>query len=247
MADQSAGQISMTNEAKSPVVEVDIEQSWRQVLEPEFSKPYFKQLTDFVKDEYKSAQLFPPGPEIFNAFAKTPFDQVKVVILGQDPYHGLGQAHGLSFSVKPGVKLPPSLQNIYKELSHDLGEDSASDLSKIAKRDGDLTHWAEQGVLLLNSTLTVRAHTPGSHQNNGWEEFTDAAIRALAENKQNLVFILWGAYAQKKGAVIDEAKHLVLKSPHPSPFSANRGFFGSRPFSKANAYLEAHGREVIRW
>ena len=206
-------------------------------IEPEFEKDYFRTLTDFVKSEYSQYQIFPPGKLIFNAFNLCPFDKVKVVIIGQDPYHGPGQAHGLCFSVNDGVPFPPSLVNIFKEIKADIGTD--------APATGNLTRWAEQGVLLLNATLTVRAHQAGSHQNRGWETFTDAAIRALAEEKENLVFILWGSYAQKKGAFIDRNKHLVLTSAHPSPLSAYNGFFGNKQFSKTNAYLREHGEKEI--
>lgn len=220
-------------------MEVRIEQSWKEALAAEWEKPYFAELTRFVREEYGRAQVFPPGRQIFAAFDATPFHKVKVVILGQDPYHDDGQANGLCFSVNDGVALPPSLLNIYKELNDDLG---------IAPRaSGDLSHWARQGVLLLNATLTVRAHQAGSHQNRGWEQFTDEAIMRLATEREHLVFILWGAYAQRKGAFINRMKHLVLTSAHPSPLSAYRGFFGSRPFSRANEYLAAHGIEPIRW
>ena len=218
---------------------VKIEDSWKKVLGEEFEKDYFRTLVDFVKREYASSQVFPPGNEIFAAFDATPFDRVKVVILGQDPYHGPGQAHGLCFSVNDGIPFPPSLQNIFKEIHDDLGTPIPT--------TGNLTRWAEQGVLLLNATLTVRAHQAGSHQRQGWEEFTDAAIRALAENREHLVFILWGAYAQKKGAFIDRNKHLVLTSVHPSPLSAYHGFFGNKHFSRANEYLIQHGEEPIKW
>lgn len=219
-------------------MDVKIEPSWKKILEHEFEKEYFRELTEFVKNEYESKKVYPPPKFIFRAFELTPFDQVKVVIIGQDPYHGTGQANGLCFAVNKGVRLPPSLQNIYKELKSDLGKDPNYP-------DGDLEGWARQGVLLLNATLTVRASDAGSHQNKGWEEFTDAVIRILAEQKESLVFILWGAYAQKKGAVIDETKHLVIKSPHPSPFSAHNGFFGSQPFSKCNNYLSLIGEDNI--
>ena len=208
-------------------------------IEPEFEKDYFRTLTDFVKSEYSQYQIFPPGKLIFNAFNLCPFDKVKVVIIGQDPYHGPGQAHGLCFSVNDGVPFPPSLVNIFKEIKADIGSD--------APTTGNLTRWAEQGVLLLNATLTVRAHQAGSHQNRGWETFTDAAIRALAEEKENLVFILWGSYAQKKGAFIDRNKHLVLTSAHPSPLSAYNGFFGNKHFSRTNDYLKTHGKTEIAW
>ena len=208
-------------------------------MQPEFEKDYFIKLTDFVRNEYASTQIYPPGKLIFNAFNLCPFDKAKVVIIGQDPYHGPGQAHGLCFSVNDGVAFPPSLKNIFKEIQDDLG---------IPVPDsGNLTRWANQGVLLLNATLTVRAHQAGSHQKKGWEEFTDAAIRALAEQREHLVFILWGAYAQKKGAFIDRNKHLVLASAHPSPLSAYNGFFGNKHFSRANEYLMAHGETPVSW
>lgn len=218
---------------------VKIEESWRVELADEWDKPYFKRLVDFVHDEYKRFQVFPPGRKIFAAFDATPFDKVKVVIIGQDPYHDVGQANGMCFSVGDGVSFPPSLVNIFKEIHDDLG--------KPIPTSGDLTRWARQGVLLLNSTLTVRAHSAGSHQNRGWEEFTDEVILHLASKRDNLVFILWGAYAIKKGAFIDRSRHLVLTSPHPSPLSAHRGFFGNKHFSRTNEYLVAHGKEPIDW
>ena len=218
---------------------VKIEESWRTELAEEWDKPYFKHLVDFVHDEYKQFQIFPPGRKIFAAFDATPFDKVKVVIIGQDPYHDVGQANGMCFSVGDGVPFPPSLVNIFKEIHDDLG--------KPIPASGDLTRWARQGVLLLNSILTVRAHSAGSHQNRGWEEFTDEVILHLASKRDNLVFILWGAYAIKKGAFIDRTRHLVLTSPHPSPLSAHRGFFGNKHFSRANEYLVAHGKEPIDW
>lgn len=218
---------------------VKIEESWRVELVDEWDKPYFKRLVDFVHDEYKQFQVFPPGRKIFAAFDATPFDKVKVVIIGQDPYHDVGQANGMCFSVGDGVPFPPSLVNIFKEIHDDLG--------KPIPTSGDLTRWARQGVLLLNSTLTVRAHSAGSHQNRGWEEFTDEVILHLASKRDNLVFILWGAYAIKKGAFIDRSRHLVLTSPHPSPLSAHRGFFGNKHFSRTNEYLVAHGKEPINW
>jgi uracil-DNA glycosylase len=221
-------------------MEVAIEPSWKEVLKDEFEKPYFKDLTAFVKEEYASASVYPHPKSIFNAFTLTPFDQVKVVILGQDPYHGPKQAHGLSFSVTEGVRNPPSLQNMFKEIESDLGV-------KPDVVNGDLTRWATQGVLLLNATLTVRAHTPGSHQKKGWEEFTDAVIKALSDGREHLVFILWGNYAKAKGAHIDRTKHLVIESAHPSPFSAYNGFFGSKPFSKANEYLESYDKIPVDW
>ena len=218
---------------------VNIEESWRGHLQPEFEKPYFSALTNFVREEYKQTTVFPPGKLIFNAFNLGPFDKVKVVIMGQDPYHGPGQAHGLCFSVNDGIPFPPSLLNVFKEIKSDIGTD--------APKSGNLIRWAEQGVLLLNATLTVRAHQAGSHQKRGWETFTDAAIRALAEQREHLVFILWGAYAQKKGAFIDRSKHLVLTSAHPSPLSAYNGFFGNKHFSRTNDYLKAHGETEIAW
>lgn len=220
-------------------MDVQIEESWKQILSAEFEKDYFRQLTDFVRNEYRSTTVYPPGKLIFNAFNLCPFEQVKVVIIGQDPYHGPGQAHGLCFSVNDNVPFPPSLRNIFKEIQDDLG--------KPIPESGNLTRWAKQGVLLLNVTLTVRAHQAGSHQRRGWEEFTDAAIRALAEQREHLVFILWGAYAQKKGAFIDRSRHLVLTSVHPSPLSAHNGFFGNRHFSRANEYLQQHGQTPIEW
>ena len=220
-------------------MDVKIEPSWKEVLKEEFDKSYFKNLVEFVRLEYQSQKVYPPGKLIFSAFDHTPFDKVKVVLIGQDPYHGAGQAHGLSFSVPEGIAQPPSLKNIFKELNTDLG----IPIAKI----GNLERWADQGVLLLNATLTVRASQAGSHQKKGWEEFTDAAIRKLSEQKENLVFILWGAYAQKKGSIIDTEKHFIIKSPHPSPFSAYNGFFGSKPFSRTNAHLKSLGKEEINW
>ena len=220
-------------------MDVRIEPSWKQQLQEEFDKPYFEKLVTFVKDEYKHFRIYHPGNLIFNAFNHCPVDKTKVVILGQDPYHGPGQAHGLCFSVPEGIEQPPSLQNIFKEIHDDIG-------TPIPK-SGNLERWADQGVLLLNATLTVRAHCAGSHQNKGWETFTDAAIRALAEEKENLVFILWGSYAQKKGAFIDRNKHLVLTSAHPSPLSAYNGFFGNKHFSRTNDYLKANGETEIIW
>lgn len=221
-------------------MDVKIEDSWKMQLVPEFEKKYFSDLVRFIKDEYAKHRIFPPGKLIFNAFNTCPFDKVKVVIIGQDPYHGTGQAHGLCFSVPDGVEQPPSLRNIFKEIQEDTGTP--------VPRSGNLERWAHQGVLLLNAILTVRAHNAGSHQGKGWEEFTDAAIRRLAEKRENIVFMLWGNYAQRKGAFIDPKKHLVLKSVHPSPLSANRGgWFGNKHFSKANAYLEAHGISPVIW
>jgi uracil-DNA glycosylase len=218
---------------------VQLEESWKRHLSGEFEKDYFIRLTDFVRSEYRQYTIYPPGKLIFNAFNLCPFDKTNVVIIGQDPYHGDGQAHGLCFSVNDGVAFPPSLVNIFKEIKADTGKD--------APKTGDLTHWAEQGVLLLNATLTVRAHQAGSHQRRGWEEFTDAAIRALNDDRENLVFILWGAYAQKKGAFIDRHRHLVLSSAHPSPLSAYNGFFGNHHFSLTNQYLREHGKPEIDW
>lgn len=220
-------------------MQVKIEESWQNVLKDEFEKPYFQQLIGFVKDEYAAQAIYPRGKDIFHAFEKCPFDAVKVVILGQDPYHGAGQANGLAFSVNDGVRLPPSLLNVFKELQADLG--------KPIPKTGNLDRWAEQGVLLLNATLTVRAGQAGSHQNKGWEEFTDAVIQKVSDLKEHVVFILWGAYAQKKGARIDSSKHCIIRSAHPSPFAADRGFFGSRPFSKANTYLREHKLPEIDW
>jgi len=220
-------------------MDVKIASSWKSHLSAEFEKPYFLQLIEFVKSEYQQNTVYPPGKEIFRAFDRCDVEQVKVVIIGQDPYHGPGQANGLCFSVSDGVRVPPSLVNIFKEIH--------ADLSIPMPASGDLERWAEQGVLLLNATLTVRASTPGSHQNKGWETFTDAVIKTISDQKESLVFLLWGAYAQKKGEVIDRNKHLVLMSAHPSPFSADRGFFGCKHFSKANAYLKSKGLEEIDW
>ena len=220
-------------------MEVRIEQTWKAVLHEEFEKDYFKELTGFVRNEYKTKPIFPPAPLIFNAFDQCPFDKVKVVIIGQDPYHGDGQAHGLCFSVNDGVVLPPSLLNIFKEIERDLG--------KPAPASGNLTRWAQQGVLLLNATLTVQAHMAGSHQGKGWETFTDAVIHKLATEKKHLVFMLWGSYAQKKGAFIHPNRHLVLKSVHPSPLSAYRGFIGNNHFSLTNRYLKEKGETEINW
>lgn len=218
---------------------VKIHQSWKTRLSDEFEKPYFQSLVEFVKSEYQTHKTYPKAKEIFNAFDFSPFEDTRVVIIGQDPYHGEGQAHGLCFSVNEGVKSPPSLQNIFKEIKDDLGAQIPP--------NGNLERWAKQGVLLLNATLTVRAHQAGSHQNKGWEEFTDAVIKVLSEEKENLVFLLWGAYAQKKGAVIDKQKHLVLESAHPSPFAAHRGFFGNKHFSKTNTYLKEKGLPLVEW
>lgn len=260
-------------------MDVRIEESWKKHLAPEFEKPYFKTLTEFVREEYKSKSIYPPPKDIFRAFDLTPFDKVKVVILGQDPYHGANQANGLCFAVHEGLRTPPSLQNIFKEIESDLGHPSGVELSKMDAVRGaqgtgdepyktygeehvpqrndemrrfrkspnpDLSRWAKQGVLLLNATLTVEAGKAGSHQSKGWEEFTDAAIQALSDERDNLVFILWGNYAKQKGARIDRAKHCVLESAHPSPFSADR-FFGTKPFSKTNEYLVQHDQTPIEW
>jgi uracil-DNA glycosylase len=219
---------------------IALEPTWKDRLAGEFSKPYLLDLKSFLKEEKtKKKVIFPRGTEYFAALNETPFDSVKVVILGQDPYHGPNQAHGLCFSVKPGVDIPPSLRNIYQELHSDLGIQKPS--------HGCLTAWAKQGVLLLNATLTVEAGKAGSHQKRGWEAFTDRVIDALNRERENIVFVLWGSYAQKKGEFIDTGKHLVLKSPHPSPLSAHRGFLGSKPFSKINSYLKAHGQTPIDW
>lgn len=218
---------------------VKIEDSWKKQLAEEFEKPYFAQLTEFVRSEYSTGTIYPPAKLIFNAFDHCPFDKVKVVIIGQDPYHGAGQANGLCFSVNKGIAMPPSLVNIFKEIAADTG--------KPMPTDGDLTRWSDQGVLLLNATLTVRAGNAGSHQRRGWEEFTDAAIRILAEKRENIVFILWGSYAQRKGAFIDRNKHLVLTSPHPSPLSAYAGFFGNHHFTLTNDFLVKNGKEPIDW
>jgi uracil-DNA glycosylase len=220
-------------------MEVKIEAGWKEKLQGEFEKDYFSALTAFIREEYRTKQVFPPGNKIFNAFDLCPFDRVRVVIIGQDPYHNYGQAHGLCFSVTDGTEFPPSLVNIFKELNRDLGIQ--------VPRSGNLERWARQGVLLLNAILTVRAHQALSHQNKGWERFTDAAISALNHHRENLVFMLWGAYAQNKGASIDESKHLVLKTVHPSPLSASRGFFGCSHFSRCNEWLSARGLEPIEW
>lgn len=220
---------------------VRIEESWKEVLQKEFAKPYFKELTEKVREEYRNpnVRIFPPGKEIFSAFDTCPFKDTKVVIIGQDPYHGVGQANGLCFSVAPGVKMPPSLINIFKEVSEDTGSPFPA--------NGDLTRWAKQGVLLLNSSLTVREGFPASHSGIGWEEFTDAVVEKLNKEKDNLVFMLWGSHAIRKGEKIDRNRHLVLTSPHPSPLSAHRGFFGNHHFSKANEYLKTHGKDEIIW
>jgi uracil-DNA glycosylase len=220
------------------MTEVRIEKSWKEKLADEFQKNYFIQLTEFVKDSYKKSSVYPAPRHIFRAFDECPFDAVKVVIVGQDPYHGEGQANGLCFAVPTGIHVPPSLLNIFKELESDLGH--------TVSRDADLSRWAQQGVLLLNATLTVEAGLAGSHQGKGWEEFTDAALGKVAHEREHIVFILWGNYARKKGAFIDRTKHLVIESAHPSPLSAHNGFFGSEPFSKTNEYLRKYNKE-IRW
>jgi len=221
------------------MMEIRIEQSWKEQLKDEFDKPYFTDLTHFVRSEYETQKIYPPGKLIFNAFEKCPFNKAKVVILGQDPYHEPGQAHGLCFSVPDGVSLPPSLQNIFKEIQNDLGIPVPS--------SGNLERWSEQGVFLLNATLTVRAHQAGSHQKKGWETFTDKVIELLSNSREHLVFLLWGAFAQRKGELISGTRHLVLKSVHPSPLSAHRGFFDNHQFSKTNEYLINHGKEPINW
>ena len=220
-------------------MDVKIDSSWKSRLANEFNAPYFEQLTNFVRDAYTHHQIFPPAKLIFNAFDLCPFDKVKVVIIGQDPYHGLGQAHGLSFSVNENIPLPPSLKNIYQEIRSDLGIQPLS--------HGNLERWAKQGVLLLNATLTVQANLAGSHQKKGWETFTDSAIKAVANEKEHVVFLLWGNYAQQKAQYIDTTKHLILTAVHPSPLSAHRGFFGCKHFSQANQYLKEHGLEPINW
>lgn len=220
-------------------MEVRIDSSWKDRLQDEFDKPYFKVLTDFVRQEYSQATIYPPANLIFNAFDLCPYDKVKVVILGQDPYHEPHQAHGLCFSVNDGIPFPPSLSNIFKEINSDIGT--------VIPKNGDLTRWAVQGVLMLNATLTVREHIAGSHQKRGWETFTDAVIKKIAQEKENLVFILWGAYAQRKGEFIDKNRHLVLSSAHPSPLSAYNGFFGNHHFSRTNEWLEEHGESLINW
>lgn len=220
---------------------VELEPSWLKVLGNEFDKPYMADLKKFLKEEKESGhKIFPKNADIFNAFNKTPLDKLEVVILGQDPYHGEGQAHGLSFSVQKGITIPPSLRNIYKELATDIPGFSIPN-------HGNLTEWAEQGVLLLNASLTVRAASPGSHQKRGWETFTDTVIKKISDEKKGIVFILWGSFAQAKAELIDQTKHHIIKSPHPSPFSADRGFFGSKPFSKTNAILGKEGKKPIDW
>ena len=220
-------------------MEVKIEESWKKELKDEFEKPYFRNLVQFVKSEYLNHTVYPPGKEIFNAFDHCPFSKVKVVIIGQDPYHGPGQANGLCFSVRDGIRFPPSLRNIFKQLQSECNIDYPE--------SGDLSRWAQQGVLLLNATLTVRAKSAGSHQKKGWEEFTDAVIERINLRTENTVFLLWGAYAQRKGQIIDRDKHLVLSSAHPSPFSADRGFFGNNHFTSTNAYLASKRISPIDW
>ncbi len=221
-------------------MQVTIEPGWKAILKDEFEKPYFKNLVEFVKSEYNSTKCFPPGKQIFSAFNHTPFKKVKVVIIGQDPYHGPEQAHGLCFSVGENVAVPPSLKNIFEEIRTDIGSPIPN--------NGNLERWADQGVLLLNATLTVRAHQAGSHQNKGWEQFTDAVIEKLSKEREGLVFMLWGGPAKKKGAKVDASKHLVLTSGHPSPLAANRGYwFGNKHFSKTNEYLKKNGEEPINW
>ena len=220
-------------------MDVKIAQDWKEILQPEFDKPYFRELTDFIRQEYASRRIFPRAGNIFRAFDKCPFDKLKVVIIGQDPYHGEGQANGLCFSVADGIPFPPSLQNIFQEAS--------SDLNRPVPASGNLDRWAEQGVLLLNAVLTVRAHEAASHAGRGWETFTDAVVRAIAERKQGIVYLLWGSYAQRKGAIADPARNCILKAVHPSPLSAYRGFIGCRHFSQANAYLRSQGKAEIEW
>ncbi len=220
-------------------MDVKIEKSWKKILSDEFDKPYFRSLTEFVRHEYLNQKVYPPAKLIFNAFDSCTLENLKVVIIGQDPYHAFGQAHGLCFSVADGVKSPPSLVNIFKELEADLGT--------AIPESGNLNHWAKQGVLLLNATLTVKAASAGSHQQKGWEDFTDAVIHIINQSREHLVFILWGAYAQRKGEIIDRDRHLVIESAHPSPFAAHKGFFGSKPFSKTNEYLLANGLAEIAW
>jgi uracil-DNA glycosylase len=221
-------------------MDVKIEESWKEVLKQEFSKPYFQNAVTFIKVEKSQGKtIYPPGPLIFNAFEQTPFDNLKVVLLGQDPYHGAGQAHGLSFSVPDGIKPPPSLINIFKELHSDVGVPIPS--------TGNLTTWAQQGVFLLNSILTVRANEPASHQKIGWQEFTNGVITKISEQKEGIVFLLWGKFAHEKQVLIDETKHHVLKAAHPSPYSADKGFFGCKHFSKTNSYLMKQGLDPIDW
>lgn len=221
-------------------MDINIHPSWKGILKEEFTKPYFEELVSFVKNEYRTNTCYPKGKEIFAAFDACPFEEVKVVIIGQDPYHGPGQAHGLCFSVNDGISHPPSLVNIFKELQEDIGKE--------VPQSGNLTHWSQQGVLLLNATLTVRAHQAGSHQRKGWEQFTDAVIQQISENRENVVFLLWGGYAKKKGNKIDRIKHTVLESGHPSPLSANKGYwFGNKHFSQTNIILEQKGQKGIVW
>ena len=220
-------------------MDVKIAEDWKEILQGEFDKPYFEELTRFVRSEYAAGQIFPAGRNIFRAFDKCPFETLKVVVIGQDPYHGVGQANGLCFSVNDGVPFPPSLQNIFQEIRDDVGTPVPS--------SGNLDRWAEQGVLLLNSVLTVRAHQAASHAGRGWEQFTDAVVRIIAERKQELVYMLWGSYAPRKGQMADPSRNLILKSVHPSPLSVYRGFFGCRHFSQANAYLESVGKTPIVW
>ncbi len=221
------------------MAEVRIAQDWKEILGAEFQKPYFEELVSFVRSEYASGEVYPAGRNIFRAFDKCPFDKLKVVIIGQDPYHGPGQANGLCFSVNEGVPFPPSLQNIFKEVRDDVGTE--------VPMSGELDRWAEQGVLLLNAVLTVRAHNAASHAGRGWEQFTDAVVRAIAERKRGVVYMLWGSYAQRKCAIVDGSQNLILRAVHPSPLSAYRGFFGCRHFSAANAYLESQGCSPIVW
>lgn len=220
-------------------MDVKIEQSWNEALKSEWDKDYFVALTDFVRSQYATKQVFPPAGKIFAAFDACPFDSVKVVILGQDPYHDVGQANGLCFSVAPGVRMPPSLLNIFKEVKNDTGAE--------IPENGDLTRWARQGVLLLNATLTVEAHRAGSHQGHGWEQLTSEAVKQLSEKREGIVFLLWGSWAIRKGELIDRSKHLILTSPHPSPLSASRGFFGNHHFTLANDYLVKQGKTPIEW
>lgn len=220
-------------------MDVRIAEDWKEILREEFSKPYFEELVSFVKQEYASGEVFPAGRNIFRAFDKCPFEKLKVVIIGQDPYHGDGQANGLCFSVSEGVPFPPSLKNIFKEVSDDIGTP--------VPRSGELDRWAEQGVLMLNAVLTVRAHNAASHAGHGWERFTDAVVKAIAERKQGVVYMLWGSYAQRKGAIADPKQNLILHAVHPSPLSAYRGFFGCKHFSQANNYLISIGKEPIEW
>ena len=220
-------------------MDVRIERSWKDRLQSEFDNDYFQRLTEFVRNEYQTKKIFPPAKLIFNAFDHCTFDNLKVVILGQDPYHGPGQANGLCFSVNNGIKHPPSLVNIFNEIRNDIGTP--------IPENGNLERWADQGVLLLNATLTVKAHDAGSHQNRGWEEFTDRVIKIISDQKEQVVYLLWGSYAQRKGEIIDKTRHLILQSPHPSPFSVHRGFFGCKHFSKSNAYLTTNGESPIVW